>query len=164
MIRFFANTIERILCLISGLVCAQIPQFIQHYMQQLSGRVDELRIQVDSMRNAAAMSGKTLEQFIQKFVKSTDPDFLHQGEVMSQAYNRYESLSAAYAKLQASHGLEQPFVFFYNIDGNLVKSTLANFSPGLPLTLDAGLYALAGIVVCYLIFAGLGRVMIRAKS
>lgn len=159
MLRFFTNTLDRILSLLCGVTFAQIPQFIQHYMQQLSGRVDELRMQVESMRTAAGLSGKSLEQFVQKFLNSSDPDFVHQGQVMSDIYHRYESLSMAYTQLEGTQGVAQPFVFFYHIDTSLVKSTFAHFSLGLPFTIEAGVYALAGIVCCHLAFMGFRRLV-----
>jgi hypothetical protein len=163
MIRFFSNTLDRVASLLCGVAFAQTPQFIQHYMQQLSGRVDELHRQVASMRYAASLTGKSLEQFIEKFQKSSDADFTHQGEVMAQIYNRYETLSSAFTHLQASQGVERPFTFFYYADIGLIKSTLANFSPGLPLTLEAGIYALIGVVCCHLTFSLIGR-LIKAKT
>jgi hypothetical protein len=152
MIKFFTNTLDRVLSLIFGVVFAQIPQFIQHYIQQLSGRVEELRMQVESMRYAASLSGKSLEQFIHKFQKNADPDFIHQGDVMSQVLGRYEQLSTAYTHMETAAGIEQPFTFFYYVDWSLAKSTMAHFSLGLPLTLEAGVYALCGIVCCHAIF------------
>lgn len=152
MFNFFANTLDRVLSLVFGIVFAQIPQFIQHYMQQLFGRVEELRMQVESMRYAASLSGKSLEQFIKKFQSNSDPDFIHQGDVMSQILGRHDQLSTAYSHMQTAKGIEQPFTFFYYFDWSLAKSTMANFSLGVPLTLEAGVYALCGIVCCHVIF------------
>jgi hypothetical protein len=64
---------------IGAFVASQIPEFIQQYTQRLAGHVNELYRLLNQMRQVASYSNKTLDQYIQKFITSSDPDFARQG-------------------------------------------------------------------------------------
>lgn len=69
MIKWISSLIDRIFAAVGGVLFSQAPLFMKQYAQQLSGHAAELRFQVDAMKQAASNSGKTLEQFIQKFTE-----------------------------------------------------------------------------------------------
>lgn len=154
---FLIGTCDRVVTFATGMLFAQIPQFIQHYIQYLSGRVDEARVQVEKMRDAAALSHKSLEAFIQKFKVSPDPDFSQQGIVMEQIVSRYHELGNALVHVEASEGWMRPLAFFRYFDWEIAKNTFPHLTPGVPITLEAGLYALCGLFVGHLLFTGLKK-------
>ena len=58
--------IDRLLCVVGAVLCSQLPEFIQQYLQRLGGHLDEARRQLDQFREVAAKSGLTLDQLAAK--------------------------------------------------------------------------------------------------
>lgn len=151
---------DRIFAVIGALVCAQAPMFIQQYSQQLSGRVAELKLQVDSIASAAVQGRKSVPQYIQRFIDSGDQDFMLQGELMQRMTLRYGHLSEALQDLSTTSIWAKPFVFIRDFSWDIAQSTFVDFQPGIPFTLEGLVYALIGIGIGYGLFAviaALGR-------
>lgn len=157
LLRWIAGLMDRAFAVIGAVVFAQLPLFMQQYTQQLIGRTAELKLQVEAMRNAAAVSGKTLESFINKFITSGDADFVAQGEAMQAMVVRWHDLQDALSAMQQSTLWGRPFAFIYHLNSDAFSSTLSNFRAGLPITIEGGVYALAGICVGYLVFSFLRK-------
>lgn len=157
MVKWVSGLIDRIFAAAGGVLFSQAPLFMKQYIQQLYGRAAELRYQVDAMRQAATNSGKTLEQFIQKFVDSGDVDFARQGDVMSAMVNRWYYINEALTSLQESSVLTRPFVFIRHMNWDIIKSTWSQYVFGLPLTLEGLIYAVLGIIFGFLVFYGIRK-------
>lgn len=167
MLKLLAKLIDRIFVVIGALVFVQAPLFIQQYQHQLIGHVDEIRLQVNSMRAAASQSGKTLEQYIDKFQSSHDADFYLQGRIMSAMVERMQYLSDSLGALNQSTVWSRPFVFLRHYDSAIVKSTWQSYDLGIPLTIEGLGYALAGISVGLFAFAclrSLSQILVLRKS
>lgn len=153
MFKFVGGILDRACAVAGALVVSQVPLFIQQYKQQLSGHVAELQLQVEMVRQAAMASGKTIDQFIKKFVASGDVDFSRQGEIMQQMVQRWHDLADGFNALSQASIVAKPIVFFQHFNVSIAKETVSTFSPGIPLTLEGGVYALIGIGVGYLTFS-----------
>jgi hypothetical protein len=145
MFRWIGGLIDRLFAVAGALIFSQMPLFMQHYQQHLSGHVNELQIQVQGMRNAAAMTGKTLQQYVIKFLNSGDIDFNNQGELMNEMIHRYNSLSEGYHALQEASFYSKPFVFLKYLDKNIAQSTWNSFEVGLSFNVEGIAYAIIGI-------------------
>jgi hypothetical protein len=152
MLKWTVAFVDRLCVVFGAFVCIQIPLFIEQYKQQLVGRQAELSLQVDSMRQAAKLSGKTLEQYIQKFTTHVDLDFINQGDLMQGIVNRWHQLSDALYALQHTSTVMKPFVFVSHFNSDIAKSTFQHYSIGLPLTIEGAAYALVGVVFGYVVF------------
>lgn len=144
--------IARIFIVLGALILSQMPLFISAYTQQLYGRVAELKMQKDELLKMAQASGKTLEQYIYKFLASTDPDFHGQGEWMQGTLNRLQSLSEALTSIQGATLWERPFIFLKTLNFEMAKTTFALFTPGLPLTAEGAAYIAAGAIFGWICF------------
>src|SRR5437868_3357216 len=88
-----SKIMDRLFVVAGALIFVQAPLLMHQYRTQLRGHVAELQIQVSMMRHHAQETGKTLEQYIHKFVSSSDTDFSYQGQLMKGMVARLESLS-----------------------------------------------------------------------
>lgn len=158
LLRWIGGLMDRAFAVLGAVLFAQAPLFMQQYTQQLIGREAELKLQVEGMRHAASVSGKTLEAFIKKFTESSDTDFALQGEAMQAMIARWHNLSDALSAMQHSNLWGRPFAFIYHLNSDAFSSTLSNFHPGLPITLEGAVYALVGICAGYFVFSALRRV------
>lgn len=144
MIRFIADVIERTGIVLSALVFIQVPLFIQQYEQQLIGRISELKLQVDAMKTVA--QGRSLDEYIGKFIANSDSDFSKHGEILKGIVQRYNSLGEAYNHLMNATVYEKPFIFLSHLHQDVALSTWKHFSFGLPLTFEGAAYAFLGVL------------------
>lgn len=153
MFNWITGLFDRVFAVACAIICAQSPMFIQQYNQHLSGRVAELKYQVDSMAYAATLGHKSLDQYILRFIESGDIDFIRQGELMHRMTERYESFSIALNRLSEASLISKPFIFVRDFNWEIARSTFSEFQPGVPLTLEGFAYAILGIILGYGIFA-----------
>jgi len=149
MIEWLSKILDRIFAVVGALLFIQFPVFMDQYVMHLAGRVDELQYQVLLMREAATQSGKTLKEFVAKFIENSDLDFSRQGELMQGMVQRLSSFSDSLASLLNANFLTRPFKFLFHLDWAVVKSTFSTYKIGLFLTFESLIYGLIGIVVGY---------------
>lgn len=148
----FGSLIDRLCIVFGAFMGSQVPQFMQQYSQRLSGHVTELEHLVEQLRKTASLSHKTLDQYIQKFLSSSDPDFVHQGHFMQGIVNRWDELNQSYLSLMQSSPLSRPFTFLYGLKSDIAGSTFDSFQPGLSLNLEGLCYTGVGIVCGWAFF------------
>lgn len=116
---------------LSGTVAAQAPAFAQQYLQRLGGHVDEARLAVAAVAEAAA----------------ADPDAFRSALALLQ--DRAASLEAAYSALAGADMLTRPVVLLRHLDAGIAAAAWRDFEPALPLTPGALIYGLvcAGLLM-----------------
>ncbi len=147
MIKWLGNMCERLIGIAGAVILSQAPLFMLQYTHEMAGHVGELQSQVSSMAQVASQGGKNLDAFILKFLASQDPDFRAQGLLMQAMVQRWHQLSEGLTALQHAALWERPLVFLKVFDSKVAHDTYRSFEPGLPLTLEGGLYALAGLLM-----------------
>lgn len=149
--------LDRIFAVAGALLLSQLPTFMQQYGQQLAGHVNELKLQLDRMTKRASHSGKSLDQYIQKFVQNSDGDIQHQGQLMQDMVVRYQDLSEASLALNNASVFSKPFVFVKYLYSDIVASTFQLFTPGFAFSVEGLVYALLGILFGVGLFAALRK-------
>jgi hypothetical protein len=149
--------LDRIFAAAGALLLAQMPMFMVQYSQQLAGRSGELGLQLDAIRRIASDSGKSLPQYIDKFVAAGDPDFTRQGELIHQMATRYQFLLDSETQLSEASPFAKPFIFMQQLDWEVAHSTWQHFQFGIPFNLEGLTYALIGLVGGCLLFLILNR-------
>lgn len=156
--KWISAFLDRLFALAGAFLFSQIPFFMQQYAQKLSGHVAELQLQKSALEKIAAASGKTLEQYVQKFYASTDNDFVLQGHFMHDIVQRLHELSEGLTALQQASGWEHPFVFIKVFQMNLGVATYETFKPGFAVTFESGAYMFCGAVAGYLFYQLLRKI------
>lgn len=162
LLRFIGGVLERVVVVVSALSFAQIPLFIQHYEQQLVGRIAELKMQVDAIQVIA--KDRSLHEYIFKFTSNSDPDFVQQGNLLFEMVNRYDSLQTAYANLQNATLFTKPVVFVNHLYSDIAASTWEHFHLGLPLTVEGAAYAFVGVIVGMCVTSLMGLVIEKSAE
>lgn len=129
------------------LLFSQLPVFVDQYMLRLDGHLAESNRQVAAFQEGASIGGKTLEQYIKKFIDQSDPDFKNQGIIMQQTVERNRFLAIASAALHSANPLLRPALFVRYVDSQVCADAWKSFAPGLSWTKDVALWALIGLVV-----------------
>lgn len=152
MIKWLGNIIDRLFAVAGALVFSQAPLFMQYYTQQLSGHVAELKLNVEAMGKIAAQSGKTLDQYVLKFMASTDPDFNLQGKLMQSMVERWTVFNENLYSMQNATVWTRPFLFIRQFDWDIARTTYHTFEVGLTFNLEGIIYAFLGLLFGYLVF------------
>jgi hypothetical protein len=157
MLKWIGKCVEGACAMSGALLFSQLPMFMQMYSHQLLGRVAELKLQTVIMEKAAGQTGKSLGQYIQKFLSSSDSDFRVQGKLMQGMVDRLQLLTEHLQALQNASVWERPYVFFKSLHWDVAKETLWAYVPGMTFSLEGAVYAFIGMGFGYFIFFCLSK-------
>ncbi len=144
---FVSKVLDRVFAVGGAFLFCQLPLLMHEYSMVLSGHLAESRRQINMLQHAASLTNKTLQEYIAKFLKQQDLDFVHQGELMQSMQSRYDDLSNAYNALTHSTVWTKPFVFVKHLDADVFWDTVSEFTPGLTLSFESIVYAIIGASV-----------------
>jgi hypothetical protein len=122
-----------------GATAAQLPAFVQQYLQRLGGHLDEARLMAAELARGDAYRDLTPS------VREA---------VLSVSDQRISTLSNAYDAIAGADGLTRPLVFLAHVDSTIAAAAWGDFEPGLPLGWGGLLYGGAAAVIAYLVYAG----------
>ena len=148
--RFIEGLSDRLFVVAGAFLGSQIPAFMHQYTRNLQGHIEELNHLIDNLIHFAQSGGKTFEQYIQKFLNSSDPDFIMQGEFMQMIEMRLHNLNEALVHLKESSIWSRPYVFIKEMNYDIAKSTVSSFQPSLSLTIEGLCYTCMGVLIGYL--------------
>ncbi|MBB4658566.1 DUF2937 family protein [Parvularcula dongshanensis] len=145
--------IGRLLAFVVGaagaVAASQAPGFTLQYMQNLEGRVAELRTVIDRFdaeivrigydRASALEECETATRLLGVFCRGINADIA-----------RYERLSAHQARLVSAEDWVRPLVLARSPERDVTESTLDQFEPALPVTPVGFGYAGGGFVLAWL--------------
>ncbi len=135
-----------------AIACAQLPEFIQQYLQRLGGHIDEAKRALRTVADGAAFQG--LDQ-----VGRTATAVAHEARVAS--------LQSARDAIAGAGPLERPFAFARHLDPDIAAGTWSAFKPAVPLDPLGLAYALAGLVggwLAYEIATGVVALVFRRRA
>lgn len=141
--------IGRVLALAGGLAgagtAAQFPEFSQQYLQRLGGAVQALDQVVADFDRSAAELGLNRAQALDQMHGTPFVD-KHRAD-MQATFVRHAGLTADLAVLRDTG----PFMRVYHAgrlgDGDLLRGTMDDFQPALPLTFAGAVFAGVGFVL-----------------
>jgi len=162
--RWIFGIVDRIFVGVAGICMLQLPSFVRQYMGYLQGRVDELGLQIESYRSVAAQGGKTIKEFVSKFLSSADSEIASQGKLMEENLVRFDQMSGALAQLKDSFVWDRGLRFIQNMDTEYIKAVWGQFQPSLDFSVEAIVYGCIGVVAAFLVTRVLKRVVFGKKS
>ena len=139
-----------------GLSASQFPEFAQQYQQRLGGAVAELRLIAEKFDSAAAASGLTREQALGTYAETEDTFLTRQGADMDATLTRYERLETQLQALEDANIVTRVTDFALYYDPEIGNEALESYNPAVPVTGEGFVYAGAGVLFGYLLFAMLG--------
>ena len=127
---------------------SQGPGFTLQYMQNLQGRVDELRPIVEQYDANIAASGYTRSEAMRECADATRLlDALCDG--YETAFARYERLSGHLEALQSVGEYVRPLILARTQMPEITQSVYEQFEPAVPATMAGGVYAGGGFAVLW---------------
>jgi hypothetical protein len=153
--------IDRLLCVVGAVLCSQLPEFIQQYLQRLGGHLDEARRQLGQFQEIAAKSGLTFEQLMMKSRDASEVTVARLGQLMHATVVRVDALSAADAAIRDASVFSRPFVFLRHVDFSIAQATWGVFRPAVPTTIEGMVYAAGGMLLFMALYHGAVRYPLR---
>lgn len=150
---FFGSLAERIVVFFAALFLSQAPQYMNLYLNVLSGSLATYQKEVKIIEDEAASLEMTVKAFIDDLAKSPGKVAQKSAEIHKGQIDRFEKTKKAFAALEKATVFSRPFVFLKHVDWSLAKSV--KFQPAFPLTLEAFVYVIIGIILGMLVYRGL---------
>lgn len=147
--QFFGGLTGRILAVVLAVSAAQFPVYYAQYLQTLTGARQEASLRYEELMREAGVLNLGAEDFIVRHEENSDPVFQASGRIHRTTLARFNKLDAAWQALNTATVFEKPMALLKHFDRTLADAV--HFTPGLPLTLEAGAYALGGVVLAWLI-------------
>jgi hypothetical protein len=152
-LKFVDGIIDRVVSVIGAIALSQFPQFFGQYMQRLGGHLDEARRALRQYNEAAEAFNMSLEEYIRAHLDSGSVIFESTGEIIQSLVERVQALEQAYRALQDANIYNRWFIFLREVDWSIAAGTWDNFVPGVPTTIEGLVYALAGLLMGWGIYA-----------
>lgn len=154
-LRVFEGLLDRILAAIGALVFVQFPMFYAQYLQRLGGHLDEAERIVTKYTEAAVANRLTLTEYINVHLQSENNVFVSTGRVISDAVLRWQRLNEAYHALRDAAPPARLLVFLRWMEPGIVRQTWTDFTPGVPTTVEAAVYAAIGVLIVWAVYRGI---------
>lgn len=126
---------------------AQFPAFYGQYLQHLSGRLAQARDDLAPVLDDARQRGLSLSEYLER-AQAEGGELT--GTLVAgyrSTYQAFERLREAHQALNAAGPLERPLALARHLDMRIAEGTLEGFAPALPMSVEGGGYALAGLLL-----------------
>ena len=134
--------IARLAGVVGLLAGSQAPGYTLQYMQNLTGRVDELAVIVQQYDAIVEDLETTRDGYVDDLRAAQRESTDRTATVIEDTYDRYETLSMHLDQLRAADPLRRPLILARAPMKDVARSAMQEFRPALPLTVDGFAYAL----------------------
>ncbi|SMF00327.1 Protein of unknown function [Tistlia consotensis] len=146
---------------------SQFPAFFAQYQQQLAGRLAQARADLSQVTEEAARLGLSPDEYLAK-AEADGGEFTRVlVEGARATLHALDKLQAAYEAFSIATPLGRPVAFVQHFDPTIADSTMANFQPAVPLTIEGLIYAGTGLLLGVALLAlleWLGLLSLRATG
>lgn len=160
--RFFGGISERVIAVLFAVAAAQFPIYYVAYGNTLAGVQLEAEARYRELEREAALLHLGVEAFIDRHESNPDEVFRASGRIHRTTVEHYLRYTAMDAALRGAPVWQRPLVLAQNFDPQLHAAM--QFQPGVPLTLEAGVYALIGVLLAWLLTGLTGVALRRAPA
>ena len=141
-----SRTLRAVSALAGAALLSQFPAFYDQYLQRLGGRLDQARIEIARVEDAARLEHLSLDAYIDVFLRDVQSPVRRQGRVMQDQLNDLVRLEAAFTTLREAPIATRPLRFAGHAEGAIARAALNDFQPALPLGTEGLSYALIGML------------------
>jgi len=149
MFSLINKIIDRCFFTLAFIAGVQLPAFINHYIQRISGHLSEAKLQLSQFQQLADNHYQgNLATLINQYKSNNDPAIADTATVVEQLISRINYLEAQFNSLFNVEYLNQLRYFVTNIDLVIAKQTTEQFKLAIPLDVNA---LTTGLIFAFLI-------------
>ncbi|WP_199611059.1 DUF2937 family protein [Flocculibacter collagenilyticus] len=151
---FILRFIDKLLFGFLLILALQIPLLAEHYHQYLSGYYYATQAQVEGYKlTAKAHEYPDVYAMIERHLNNELPSVRTDAQQKLDTLKEYEQLQSALVVFEQGNILEKTLFMFHPQRYQRLDNIIENFHPGIPLTIDAMIFALLFTVVINLCWA-----------
>lgn len=162
IVRLFGGFLSRVFAVALAVSAVQVPVYYDQYLQTLGGARQEASLRYQELLREAQMLRLTVEEFVVRHEQNNDPVFQASGRIHRSTLARYLRLDTAWRALSTAAARQKPALLLHYHDADVAAGL--HFKPGLLLTPEAGIYALAGIILAWLLSTLAGALLLPAPN
>jgi len=149
--------LERLLLVALIVASGVVPGFIQQYRQQVNGRLEQVRADLEPFISIARQRhGGDLQRLVDHHLASSDVTFVRVGDAINAMVDSMASLTDANAALDAPL-VAQVWYLAGHADRAIAAATWQVFEPAFVLTTQGVVFALVAGVAVWVFLLGIGR-------
>ena len=152
LLRKLGGLVALVMVLAGALTRSQLSAFMQHYQQNLAGRLAEARLDVAAIAERAAEAGLPIYAYLDEFRRATNPIFVREGIWLKEKLNRAAWLESHLDTLRNAGPVSRPYAFATQMDRTIAAETWEHFEPAVPLDGLSLIYAAIGGVIGLLLY------------
>ncbi len=122
---------------LAAIAASQAHAFIVHYVRRVGWHLDEARAQLTSVETGL------------RYKLMSDPV---RGELVAEARQRVDLLQRAYDNLTDANLFTKPLALIRRADPTMMAGAWKDFVPTLPVTVESIIYAIAGMVLGFVLY------------
>ncbi len=150
---------DRALAIVGAITLAQFPQFYSQYLQRLGGHLDEARRIVAEYSETATSFNLSLQEYVRIHLSASNPVLQSTGSIIDNSLARLADLENSFHALAEGTLFNRWWLFIRNLDPAIFRQTCSQYTPGLPLTMESLIYALAGLLITWGIYQGIKSII-----
>jgi hypothetical protein len=133
--------------MLSGIVCAQFPEYAQQYRQRLGGALDELNAIIARFDADASQNGFSEREGVTHLQENPDSLVRAQGNQMKDVITRRNRLAQQAQTFADGGSFTRVFELATQADPHIAWRAYQSFEPGVPVTGEGFISALIGFVI-----------------
>tara|TARA_B110000090_G_scaffold200824_1_gene242198 strand:- start:1249 stop:1791 length:543 start_codon:yes stop_codon:yes gene_type:complete len=138
MTKLINRLFDRILFTLSFILGVQAPEFMQQYIQRLSGHLDEATHQLKQFQTVADLQfNGDLNLMVARYQANTDTAIAQTGGVIGAMNERVTGFEFQLSQLQNHDYITQLYYFIWQIDLSMAQATLTDFKLAIPIEIGA---------------------------
>lgn len=151
MPKLLVTLIDRCLFTLFFIAGVQVPEFMQQYMQRLSGHLHEANFQLNQFQAIAdnQFQGDLLA-LVARYRSNSDDVFQQTGNVIEDLLVRIDTFNHSLVNLQQTEYLNRLYYFVSEMDIQLAGATLEHYQLAIPLEIHA-ITTGAAFAICLLL-------------
>lgn len=159
---FFEGICERVVAVVLAVTAAQFPLFYNAYGNTVAGVQLEAESRYHELQREAKSLRLGVEEFVGRHERNGDAVFQASGRIHRTTLEHYHRYTAMNTALREAPAWRRAWVLAQNFDPQLYAAT--RFQPGLPLTAEAAAYALAGVLLAWMLTTSTGYAFRRVAA
>jgi len=138
MFTLINNIIDRCFFTVTFIVGIQLPEFIQQYIQRLSGHLNEAQFQLQEFQKIAEQHYQgSLATMVIKYKENTEPAIRSTAELIELLGQRINSYQLHLQQITEADYINKLYQFVSNFDFAIAQATAKSFVLAIPLSVDA---------------------------
>lgn len=138
MLKIINNILDRCFFTVSFIIAMQLPEFIQQYIQRLSGHLNEAKFQLTQFQKIAEEHYQgSLSTMIVRYKENSEQSIKNTGDLIELLSLRIENYQTHLTELTQSDYINTLYQFIVNFDLYIAQTTAQQYALALPLNINA---------------------------